>query len=461
MKVLMLSSNTASSPYPAYPLGCCIVASSLERNGHAVRVLDMLQMEGSLERLACELRSSPPDTVGISIRNIDNVNMLDQETFLEMPTKIVRTVREVVPGALVVLGGPAFSIMPEQILERTGADFGVTGEGEQAFPELVRLIENGVKVPQRIIRAPQDLEGSLISGDTYRHGLVPFYSGQGSILPLQTKRGCSNNCVYCTYPHIEGKVIRAREPGDVVADMIGLKKNHNADFIFFTDSVFNDSEGRYLELVGELEKNNPGIPWTAFFQPDPRLDSQTVARLVDCGLQSVELGPDATSDTTLRQMGKKFSFAEVLRCNMLFAERNIAVANYFMMGGPGETEDTAREGVENIRKLGMSVSFVFLGVRIFPGTPLFLTATSQNIISADTDLTAPVYYFSPGIDRGWLEEFLQSTLPLIRHCVYPPNAMDEGIKILRSMGYRGNLWDMMVKGSRRIPKRCGPKSPEP
>jgi hypothetical protein len=100
----------------------------------------------------------------------------------------------------------------------------------------------------------------------------------------------------------------------------------------------------------------------------------------------------------------------------------------------------------------MSVSFVFLGIRILPGTPLYQIALQESIINKDTDIVQPHYYFSPQLERKWLEDYLDNTLTKIKHCVYPPNSMDAGIQILRQMGYRGNLWEMMVKNSKRLKK---------
>jgi len=300
--------------------------------------------------------------------------------------------------------------------------------------------------------SPTPLQGKNILGAEYFPELAKLYNKAGCVMPVQTKRGCSNHCVYCTYPFLEGRKLRCRPPKEVVADMVELHEEHGADMIFFTDSVFNDAAGKYLDLIEAIEAAKLDIPWTAFFQPDPDLTNKLVDRLVAVGLHSVELGPDATTDTTLKSIGKSFNFDDVVRCNELFAGKNIAVANYFMMGVPGETEATAKLGVENIGKLDMSVSFVFLGIRILPGTPLFRIAVNEKIISADAPMLDPVYYFSPGLDRTWLEEYLEQTLSRIKHCVYPPNSMDSGIRILRQMGYRGNLWEMMVKNSRRLPK---------
>ena len=453
MKILLISSNTASSPYPVYPLGCAVIASVLLEAGHDVKLLDHLASREDFQFLECEIRKFQPDIAGLSIRNIDNVNILEEESFLDVPRKITALLHKILPETPVILGGSGFSIMPDRILKSVGADYGIAGEGEKAVLELIDYLATGEKPEEKILRSSQLCRDKDICGAVYFPELANFYTDKGSIMPLQTKRGCLNNCLYCTYPFLEGKEIRSRNPKDVICEMRRLKDNFGADFIFFTDSVFNDTNGEYLEVIKAIEKSKLNIPWTAFFQPDPNLNIDTVKRLIDSGLHSVELGSDATSDITLKGIGKNFNFQDVIHCNELFAGQNIAVANYFMMGGPQETQESVKEGVENIRALDMSVSFVFLGIRILPGTPLFKIALKEKIIDPDTEILFPRYYFSPKLERKWLEHYLDSTLSKIKHCVYPPNSMDTGIQILRKMGYRGNLWEMMIKGSKRISKK--------
>lgn len=454
MKILLISSNTATSPYPVYPLGCSIIASVLQQAGHDVKMLDIIALEENFEIVDSEIRNFKPELVGISIRNIDNVNMLEEESFLAVPKKLTSMVHRQFPDTPVVLGGSGFSIMPEHILQAIGADYGIAGEGEQAVLELVETLAKGEKPADKILRSSQPLTGKSIKGAAYEPELISFYQEQGCIMPLQTKRGCLNKCLYCTYPFLEGRDLRTRNPEDVVNDMKILHDDFGADFIFFTDSVFNDAKGEYLKVVDAIKAGNLDIPWTAFFQPDPQLDKDTVKRLIDAGLHSVELGPDATSDETLKAMGKRFKFKDVIRSNQLFADEHIAVANYFMIGGLKETKETVKIGVENIRALDMSVSFVFLGTRILPGTPLYRIALKEGFIDETTDIINPVYYLSPEIDRQWLENYLDDTLGKIKHCIYPPNSMDAGIQILRQMGYRGNLWEMMVKDSKRMAKKA-------
>jgi radical SAM superfamily enzyme YgiQ (UPF0313 family) len=445
MKILLISSNNATNPYPVYPLGCAVIAEALICAGHEVEILDVMPIRENYDQLRQAVLDFQPAVVGISIRNIDNVNILEEKSFLKFPTQITEIIHSEFAGIPVILGGSGFSIMPERILEFVGADYGVAGEGEEIFINIVQQLEAGIKLDKKIFKSDNPLYGSDIHGAVYQKNLVSFYSENGSILPLQTKRGGLNHCLYCSYPFLEGRNIRCRPPEDVVNDIRFLKEEMNADYLFFTDSVFNDADGEYLKIIEAIEKADVNLPWTAFFQPDPKLNRDLILRMAKTGLHSVELGPDAASDTTLKAIGKNFSFQDVLRCNELFASENIPVANYFMMGGPGENKQTVIEGVENIRALNMSVSFVFLGIRILPCTPLFKIAIKQNVISEDSDIITPHYYFSPEVDKKWLEKYLNDTLGKIKNCVYPPNSMDAGIQILRKMGYRGNLWELMVK----------------
>jgi len=73
MKILLIASNTASTPYPIYPLGLSMVAAALRNGGHEVCQFDFLQNNKSMGALCNAIGESTPDIIGVSIRNIDNV----------------------------------------------------------------------------------------------------------------------------------------------------------------------------------------------------------------------------------------------------------------------------------------------------------------------------------------------------------------------------------------------------
>ncbi len=450
MKILLVSSNMAETPYAVYPLGMSMVAAALKRDGHEVVLFDYLQQGQSLVAVRETVRRVKPELVGISIRNIDNVNLLNEQRYIDSVRQIVQAVRQETT-VKVVLGGSGFSVMPGPVLEATGADYGVAGEGERFFCQFVAEAAAGRYPTERILYAPPQLQGAGIPSAHYEPELLEFYLKSGHMASVQTKRGCEHGCVYCTYPLLEGRVIREREPAAVVDDMETLVNRHQAKYIFFTDSVFNDNRGRYRAVVEEMRRRNLRTPWTAFFKPSHELDDGIVATMRETGLQAAEIGSDAPADVTLRGIGKDFTFAEIDQCNSLFLKHDVATAHYFMFGCPGETPETVLEGIANLKRLQKTAIFVFMGIRILPDTGLARIALRDGLITEGQSLLEPVYYISPKVDREWLETTLKEAFSGTRHIVFPPDAMEAKLHFLFKLGYTGSLWDMLAKpGTRRV-----------
>jgi lipid biosynthesis B12-binding/radical SAM protein len=445
MKILLISSNIADTPYSVYPLGLSMVASSLHQAGHQVRQFDFLASGRSKEALLQEVREFAPDVIGISIRNIDNVNLLHEQRYIDAVREIVREARTV-SSAKIVLGGSGFSIMPEEILCHTGADYGIVGEGEALLVDFLEQAAKGTYPGDKILRSQTLLSAGQIPSAFYDSRIMDFYLKSGNVASVQTKRGCIHACTYCSYPFLEGSLLRPRDAKTVVDDIEILLHQHKAEYIFFTDSLFNDDQGNYLSVLKEMKRRGIVVPWTAFFKPQG-FTREVILLMKETGLKAVEIGTDATTDITLKNLGKTFTFGDVIACNDLLAEYGISTAHYFMFGCPGETKDTVLEGIANIKNLKKTVSFIFMGIRILPHTPLARLAQEQGIISFGQNLLEPVYYIAPGIDRVWLEENLTEAFKGRRNCVFPPDALDNSLAFLHKLGYSGSLWDMLIPGN--------------
>jgi lipid biosynthesis B12-binding/radical SAM protein len=339
MKILLLSCNPVAAPYPVYPLGMSVVASALERAGHAVWQHDMLAHAFSADTLREAVAAAAPGLVGISFRNLDNVNACNEASYIEPLAELVRTVRACC-AAPVLIGGPGFSVMPERVLEATGADYGIVGEGERLAVDLADALARGEKPPQRLRRAgaslgaPDMVPARLRRGDP---GVLPE-GRRGDAAAIQAR--LPHRCAYCTYPLLEGTRFRPRDVDEVVGEILALQAR-GAKQIFFTDSIFNDPAGHSRKLVAAMRKRGVNIPWTGFFRPE-EIPVAVIEEMKATGLHAIELGSDATSDTTLREMGKAFTFAEVKAVHDRFVGAGVTVSHYFMMGGPGETRETVR-----------------------------------------------------------------------------------------------------------------------
>ncbi len=446
--ILLISSNTAREPYPVYPLGMAVLAAALSAKGHRVRQYDFLVTNQSERPLQETLIEFEPDYIGISLRNIDNVDSFTSEDawYVSRDRRLLELVRQA-SAAPVILGGPAFSLLPEELLEYLGADFGVVGEGEQALCDLIEAREKGNSFPRIVHRSSSPVAGAGIRGSLWERSFVEFYLRESGMLGVQTKRGCPYDCVYCTYPQLEGRKCRPRDIGDVLDEIGQLQRDYGVNTLFFTDSVFNDSGGTYLCVAEGLLARGLEVRWSAFFRPHG-IDSTELKLLKRSGLYALEAGTDASSDETLRGLGKSFGFDDVVSFNQACSELDLPIAHYILFGGPEETSGTLKEGLRNLDRLENSVVFAFSGIRVLPKTGLHDRAVREGVLGEDVSLLRPVYYFSPGIDPQSMNETIAKAFKGRPDRIFPPS---EGLARLAAMnrfGFRGLLWDKLLRYAR-------------
>jgi lipid biosynthesis B12-binding/radical SAM protein len=450
-RVFLMTSNLTVEPYPVYPIGMAVVASALTAAGHNVRQFDHLVSGKSTTRLRETLTEFAPDYIGLSLRNIDNADSFSNlgGWYLNVARDLLEVVRKVSDAPLIV-GGSAFSILPEAILDYLGGDYGIVGEGERAMPELIQALEQNRPVP-KITSGTPPLESAQMVSPLHDPELVRFYLAESKLLNLQSKRGCPHRCIYCTYPCLEGKRFRTRDPKAVAEDVERMQRDHKVTGIFFTDSVFNDCQGHYLSVAEEFIRRGLKLRWSGFFRPQG-LGRKELSLLKRSGLFAMELGTDASSDTTLKELGKGFTFAEVLEVNRAAVAERIPCAHFIIFGGPGENEATVREGLANIEQLEHCVVFPFSGIRILPGTAIRERAIADGVLDETNDLLRPVYYFSPQITPQTLNTLLDQAFRGRRDRIFPPPEGQKRMAVMHRFGYRGLLWDTLV----RFPQRLNP-----
>jgi len=443
-RVLLISTNTCRTPYPVYPLGMAVVAASLDRAGHDVFQFDWLAAGGRTSALHAAVRASRPDLVAVSIRNMDHVDStaaFDDTWEMKTSREVVALVRKAT-SAPVVIGGPAVAVMTEQVREYVDADVAVVGEGECAILDIARFVEQGRSLP-RVWPAAEPMAGECQARPLFDPSLVAYYRQAGGLIGLQTKRGCPYACCYCTYPVHEGRCLRVRPVGAVMADLERLQADFGIDAVFFADSVFNDPQGQYLELAEALARRRLGLRWAAYFSPRG-LSAEAVALCKQAGLFAVELGTDAATDTTLEQMNKPFGWEDVRRANDLLVEQRVACAHYVVFGGPGETPATLHQGLDHVASLDHCVVFGFSGLRLYPEAPLYRRALAEGLVHAGDSLFEPVYYVSPGVDKAWMESQVTRAWKGRADRVFPPAAGQRLVARLRTVGFKGLLWDRLI-----------------
>ena len=416
MNILMISTNNHGLPVPVMPLGACLVAEAAERAGHQVRFLDLMFERNPLRAIDIEIEESRPDVVALSVRNIDNNDMQSPLFFIADLPAMVRAIRSKT-DAPVILGGAAVSVMPEEILRLTGADYAVLGNGETVFPELLRnlgdsdglrrtpgisLIENGA-INCNPCNKPV-LSDICPVPDFPRWIDTDAYLSRLATVPLQTKLGCHFECVYCTYGKIEGGEYRLYSPKSV-ADAVQRSAAHGLRDIEIVDNVFNSPHEHAMEICAELARSGHDARLQSLELNPLFVDDTLLTAMEKAGFVAVGITAESASDTVLQGLRKGFSIREVHHAAGVIRRHSPACVWIFMLGGPGETEETVEETLRFVEKHVRPRDPVFfnIGIRVYPGTELETISRGQGLLPDSTDMLAPVFYLSPEVDAHWLE----------------------------------------------------------
>ena len=181
-RVLLIAANREQFPEPAFPLGAAYVSGALEAHGHDVRLFDAGLARRPLAALRRAVADHAPDVIGLSLRNIDNAAYPCTRSYVSWYEELAGAARSAAPAARLIVGGSAFAIFPEELLELLGADVGVTGDGEAGMLAAIGNGHSGV-LERRLddlaaVGLPAGLERVFPSFRRYR------------TIGVQTARGC-------------------------------------------------------------------------------------------------------------------------------------------------------------------------------------------------------------------------------------------------------------------------------
>ena len=449
-KLLLISANRYANPYPVYPLGLSYLYSYLSERLPDLEILSFdFNLNGN-DDLKNLLISYKPDYTGLSLRNIDDVNFYTKESFVGG----YKAIADIIKGSGIlttfIIGGSAFSIYPGELFELLQPDYGITGEGEESLYRLLKSLETGI--PDLGIQGlvcKKDGETKLNGRDvfiktpelSFDPAMVQYYWQKSGMINIQTKRGCPFNCIYCTYPLIEGHNVRNLDPDRILHTLRDLYYHHNIDYYFFTDSVFNISNNFNIELAEKIIKSNMKIKWGAYFSPY-NLSRDVLRLFAKAGLTHIEFGTESLSDTTLKAYGKHFDVDEVVRVSDYCNESNVYFCHFMIIGGYGETDQTVNESFENSKRIENTVFFPYVGMRIYPGTKLHEISIAEGLIAPDDPIIAPVFYLSQSVNYATLKERAEKTG---RRWVFADEDVSTSMNRMRSRNRKGSLWHHLKK----------------
>lgn len=432
MRVLLISANRSRITMPPFPLGLAYVAANVDGSRHVVRVWDSMFPDDCRASLRNEVRAFRPEAVGISVRNVDDQEMRQPQFLLEEARVMVETCREET-DAVLIAGGPGFSLFPQAALDYLGVALGIVGEGEYAFNELLNRLDAGEEVSdvpglvwrdggQLRVNPPQwigELD-SLARPDHISLDAVSYYESRGTanipnVIAVQGKRGCDQACIYCSSPSLEGNAIRLRSPESVVNEVEHLRDN-GFSRIQFVDSLFTNPRWHAEAICEELLRRGLDVRWGCTLNPgfaDP--DLLSLMKRAGCAL--VMIGNESGCTRILRHLRKGFQKGDVERCFSTCEREGLRYNAFLLVGGPGEDRESVEESVELLERHSPQQVTVTVGIRLYPGCELAELANEEGVTSPDADLLAPTFYLAPAV-RDWIWDFLEPVMKRNPHWTY-------------------------------------------
>ncbi|HEY91373.1 MAG TPA: radical SAM protein [Dehalococcoidia bacterium] len=460
--------NTNVIRPPVSPIGLEYAGESLVTAGLPVRVLDLVFETDWRLALANVIKAEDPLLVGLTVRNTDDCSFTTRRSFLPWISEFVSEVRRLT-GAFILLGGVGFSVMPEAVLRLTGADAGIYGDGEETLPALVKCLMDGKNIthlPNLVYREGESImRNHRVNADLrkippHRRDLFNNrkYEEQGAMVGIETTRGCPDRCIFCADVVAKGSTVRLRPPAAIVQEIRNLLAQ-GVSWFHTCDSEFNRTTDHVKNICRAIIEGGLGdsIQWYAYCSPVP-FDSKMASLMKRAGCKGINFGVDSLSNEQLIRLGRGHTVSDVEETVKTLKKYDLNYMFDLLVGGPGETPETVRTTIDSVRRLGIPLTGIAAGMRVYPGTPLAQCVTEGTIKEGlypdgETGLHEPVFYMSPGLGNDALQLihkmvsgdqrflFLASPSDEDNYNYADDDALSDAIR----QGARGAFWDIISR----------------
>lgn len=369
------------------PTGLCYIAAMLRHHGHDVSILDAEALHLDIRGAARRILDHSPAVVGIACKTL----------WFENARRLASAIKAARPDITVVAGGNHVTALPEQTLRQTPVlDVVVVGEGEITFLELIEALRDGADlraIPGLCLRHGSSIQltaqrpriRDLDSLPRPAFDLLPELAthyrpplNAVKCLPafsIVASRGCPAQCTFCDRG-VFGNLTRMHSPEYTAAIIEDLHRHHGIRYLLFDDDNLLLDRRRLASIMDLLRQKKIRMPFSCQGRVDT-VDAKTLALLKRGGCRQIMYGIESGSPAMLAAMRKGTSLDQIRAAVRLTREHGIEAQGFFILGHPGETEDSLKETVALIRGLSLNDVGVFFFAPL-PGSESYRLLTRQG-----------------------------------------------------------------------------------
>jgi radical SAM superfamily enzyme YgiQ (UPF0313 family) len=372
------------------PQGLLSIAAYLIEQGHDVFVYDCLGLEApfELQKQVQAILAYQPQIVGFSTTT---------SSFPDA-AELAQKIKKQSPDIITVCGGVHVSALEGKLLQDYPAfDFLAAGEGELTMAELAAGVEPAAikgliwrkgeevvaneprpKIPDLDnlpFPAYEKLQG--FPGD-YHLPLFSYINTPGAT--MITSRGCMYQCSYCDRSVFK-KGFRYNSAAYIYEHMKYLREKFGVRHINIYDDLFTANRQRIVELCDNLTRFPLGINFNCAVRVG-YTDDDLLKMLKDAGCLMVSLGIESADPQMLARHKAGVSLDDVRDTVRRIKAQGLRAKGLFMMGLPGETEESIYRTSDFIILLGLD-DMNMAKFTPFPGAPLWTMIREEGTFNED------------------------------------------------------------------------------
>ena len=354
MKVLLIDLSPFTEAVTPVSLG--YIGAALAGSGHEVKVISIGQSStvsiSGLERFLGEFQ---PALVGFGTyqRNLPHIIAL------------ARLIKQKLPRASIVLGGPHASLMPDEGLAALpDVDYLCRGEGEaaiEAIAEAVLSDETSQAVPGATRRTS---DGGIVTGPSiepardldrypspWLSGILDPASMSESI--MLASRGCPYSCVFCYTPAAFDRRIQYNSI-DRVLEEIAYVAERGTGRLWFADPNFSFSEKRVIGILEGILSRNLEVEMWVETRAD-MLTPELIRLMKRAGVYLVAMGLESASPNVYPGLNKNLQPEEIREAARLALEAGLDVELFSQFALPNEKLEDAMATLQFVKDCGVKI----------------------------------------------------------------------------------------------------------
>ena len=374
------------------PLGIAYIAAMLEKDSHEVKIIDgpawATVFGYDFKNLEKDMKDFSPDVIGVSASTSQ----------IEHAKRTITIAKAVNKDCVVILGGPLISAEPKALLGFEDVDYGVYGEADLTFSEILKSIERKESLegkegviwrenshvrflkPQVITTLDQIPMPArhLLKMEIYRPS--PANYRRLPATTIMTSRGCPYQCIFCSRP-TEGTAFRAHSAERVVEEIEQLATKYGIKDIQIFDDTFSLIPSRVEKICQGIIDKKLDVWWNCMTRVD-KINPELLNLMKKAGCYEIGFGIESGSDRILQFIKKATTTDAVRKGVKMTKDAGIDVRGFFMIGFPTETKDEILQTINFAKELDVDVA-QFMVSTPYPGTEMWEIAKTNGTISED------------------------------------------------------------------------------